>query len=1093
MADNNKTSKPSTSKPARKYTDEQKRNIQKATQAVYEYYGADVSPKVVNSILGNIEVETSFLDNHLREKAYDWDGLQSNVNLKTARKNVAKWGGTKEEFNKLPNEERLSIMYWGDDKHTATAGGSGAIQLTSANYGGNDKTDTDLRKAAEELGLDINEINNDFYNSTLATLKVFENRGRDFKDHAESPASLRKVINGHEEPTKNKAAILDYYNTDDYVFPDIATAIFKDTSSVNPDEIKKNPSLDDGAKEELLKMNESEGLEQSTIDAIRQTNSPIAQGGANTSTGYRGSFDLSQFLVSDDNDAKQQKVDQARQKGLGHTGDISAFAPDHNLLENSTDSNAQFEQGGNLDSRQEANQVTEYNEGGSHGQNPLGGVPVGPNQQGGQNLVEQGETRHEDYIYSNAFTLDENDAARFNLNSKYIGKSFSDISRDINSEIKNRPFDRLTTKTAKGNLNRLMMAQETIKQEQDPQAQPSQDQQFFAGGALAAVSSLGGGAGIIGGASAASQLGASAATAQAGLGTAHAANMASKAGGPGLLAKMGGASGVAGAAGTALDLAQTAFGDPGIEKNGTEGRQKNVNKVGMIGSNALKGASTGMQVGGVPGAVIGGLLGGAAGALGGDKAQEATSEANRNAEYIKNNANVSTFHEGGSLGHTHRRDEVPSTPGFTHYRQNPLSFTGMSSLFGGVDSDNNTAPANPEYPVPGSKDRTRPRTVGTWGSDPNSWVGALRNSIFGNDSLLQKELGVTPEGAKINVRLPQTPGPLQPTPLLPPETATKVDPDEDYYFHNSDKVNGQTAVQESATQPSLATQPIAAEENPYTGGNLINTGAIDDIFNKIEGNHGMTASEKAAYDAQAATNPANSATTTNTTADTENSTPTEKDATAKELLRYAPTLGNLAQYMNVPDAEVEKYDRLDGRYKPEYVDEKSLENRVAQSAANTRRALNNNFGGSQSAARASLLASQLNETKGLSDAMGSAQAANRGTNDRAQQFNSRLDQINQRTSMAETVANSQNRAAREDFKQSLLQNMMNDAGAIGKEATQARTLYNMSDGYNTDGTKGDRESVTSKYKNMVLDVLKGEDDATVKRIKDKLLATGQFN
>ncbi len=50
--------------------------------------------------------------------------------------------------------------------------------------------------------------------------------------------------------------------------------------------------------------------------------------------------------------------------------------------------------------------VTIFEGGGTHKQNPLGGIPIGVDSNGRQNLVEEGETKWNDYVFSNSIGLD---------------------------------------------------------------------------------------------------------------------------------------------------------------------------------------------------------------------------------------------------------------------------------------------------------------------------------------------------------------------------------------------------------------------------------------------------------------------------------------------------------------------------------------------------------------------------------------------------------------------------------------------------------------------------------------------------------------
>ena len=66
-----------------------------------------------------------------------------------------------------------------------------------------------------------------------------------------------------------------------------------------------------------------------------------------------------------------------------------------------------FKYGGQMKDSGGANDlVTMFEGGGSHEQNPLGGIPQGVGSDGAPNLVEEGETKWNDYIFSNAISVD---------------------------------------------------------------------------------------------------------------------------------------------------------------------------------------------------------------------------------------------------------------------------------------------------------------------------------------------------------------------------------------------------------------------------------------------------------------------------------------------------------------------------------------------------------------------------------------------------------------------------------------------------------------------------------------------------------------
>lgn len=121
-----------------------------------------------------------------------------------------------------------------------------------------------------------------------------------------------------------------------------------------------------------------------------------------------------------------------------------------------------FALGGQMD------QLTEFNEGGSHEENPLNGIPQGTNPQGQMNLVEEGETKlnSKDYIFSDSLKVDKETAEAFNLPSFANGKTFADVSKGINSKNDFRKNDTIDNNHKTKLLDGLMEAQEAYKMKQ---------------------------------------------------------------------------------------------------------------------------------------------------------------------------------------------------------------------------------------------------------------------------------------------------------------------------------------------------------------------------------------------------------------------------------------------------------------------------------------------------------------------------------------------------------------------------------------------------------------------------------------------------
>jgi len=131
--------------------------------------------------------------------------------------------------------------------------------------------------------------------------------------------------------------------------------------------------------------------------------------------------------------------------------------------------------------------ITQFNTGGTHEQNPLNGIPQGISQQNGQpNLVEQGETKRNDFIYSARLPII--DAGSHLLPKSYEGKTFAEASKLASKYIKDRPNDPIAQKGQETVLNRLKGANEEAIQMKEASEQGvmplDQQEQFCHGGKM---------------------------------------------------------------------------------------------------------------------------------------------------------------------------------------------------------------------------------------------------------------------------------------------------------------------------------------------------------------------------------------------------------------------------------------------------------------------------------------------------------------------------------------------------------------------------------------------------------------------------------
>ena len=106
-------------------------------------------------------------------------------------------------------------------------------------------------------------------------------------------------------------------------------------------------------------------------------------------------------------------------------------------------------------------------EGGSHEENPNGGVQIGVDPQGTPNLLEEGEPVYKDYVYSDNIEADERFLEENHIPKKYAGKLYSKIADDFVSEAEERPMDPISRNGLEAMLGRLAEAQESQKQAEE--------------------------------------------------------------------------------------------------------------------------------------------------------------------------------------------------------------------------------------------------------------------------------------------------------------------------------------------------------------------------------------------------------------------------------------------------------------------------------------------------------------------------------------------------------------------------------------------------------------------------------------------------
>lgn len=133
-----------------------------------------------------------------------------------------------------------------------------------------------------------------------------------------------------------------------------------------------------------------------------------------------------------------------------------------NLLANS------FAFGGDTSSNGSSfnNGLTFFNEGGTHEQNPLGGIPQGIAEDGLPNLVEEGEVKFGDYIFSNRLKVDGKNKKKYKLKDNM---TYADAVKKLSKITEERPNDPIAKATLDKQLDDLTAGQEEkrMKKEQN--------------------------------------------------------------------------------------------------------------------------------------------------------------------------------------------------------------------------------------------------------------------------------------------------------------------------------------------------------------------------------------------------------------------------------------------------------------------------------------------------------------------------------------------------------------------------------------------------------------------------------------------------
>lgn len=108
--------------------------------------------------------------------------------------------------------------------------------------------------------------------------------------------------------------------------------------------------------------------------------------------------------------------------------------------------------------------LTHVNAGGSHEENPAGGVQMGVDEQGVPNMVEEGEVIFNDYVFSNRIELDAETKKSLHFPIRR-SLTYADAAKKLEVEIKERPNDPISRAGFLRQMQTLEDNQERQKQE----------------------------------------------------------------------------------------------------------------------------------------------------------------------------------------------------------------------------------------------------------------------------------------------------------------------------------------------------------------------------------------------------------------------------------------------------------------------------------------------------------------------------------------------------------------------------------------------------------------------------------------------------
>ena len=168
------------------------------------------------------------------------------------------------------------------------------------------------------------------------------------------------------------------------------------------------------------------------------------------------------------------KIAQANQQAVNNFGNSVQNIDnntDLNLLANYAAYGGKMNKmsnGGHTHGAEWDNGITLFDNGNTHEQNPNGGVQIGVDPQGVPNMVEEGEVKYNDYIFSNRITMPKEFKKQYKLKNN---STFADAAKKLSKESEERPNDPISKSGLDARMTKLTQLQEFVKAQQEPQQQ----------------------------------------------------------------------------------------------------------------------------------------------------------------------------------------------------------------------------------------------------------------------------------------------------------------------------------------------------------------------------------------------------------------------------------------------------------------------------------------------------------------------------------------------------------------------------------------------------------------------------------------------